>query len=225
MFVTTFSPGICLQTAVFLLLQLATTISAANNLILLNRARASRGIAASKSARSASVPVTTGIGSIAALIKTISRLNYDVPTPSGQLRVLNNIYGYVQPGELTALIGVSGAGKTNIENDYHPTLNTLRYTLAARKNIGVISGDILVDGIAPGTVPAFQRGTSYAEQLDVHYPACPNSPRSPTVLSRPFVNRSMYPKPRSTRPTLRKFSVCWKWKLWPMQSLETPNLV
>ena len=40
--------------------------------------------------------------------------------------------------------------------------------LAARKNIGVISGDILVDGIKPGT--SFQRGTSYAEQLDVHEP-------------------------------------------------------
>jgi ATP-binding cassette subfamily G (WHITE) protein 2 (SNQ2) len=41
--------------------------------------------------------------------------------------------------------------------------------LAARKNIGVITGDILIDGISPGV--AFQRGTSYAEQLDVHEPA------------------------------------------------------
>ncbi|EKD15858.1 uncharacterized protein L3040_003283 [Drepanopeziza brunnea f. sp. 'multigermtubi'] len=90
-------------------------------------------------------------------VLTWEGLNYDVPTPSGQLRLLNNIYGYVQPGELTALMGASGAGKT-----------TLLDTLAARKNIGVISGDILVDGIAPGT--AFQRGTSYAEQLDVHEP-------------------------------------------------------
>ncbi len=38
--------------------------------------------------------------------------------------------------------------------------------LAKRKNIGTISGDVLVDGVAPGT--AFQRGTSYAEQQDVH---------------------------------------------------------
>lgn len=41
--------------------------------------------------------------------------------------------------------------------------------LAARKNIGVITGDELVDGKPPGL--AFQRGTSYAEQLDVHEPA------------------------------------------------------
>ncbi|TVY83887.1 ABC transporter G family member [Lachnellula suecica] len=90
-------------------------------------------------------------------VLTWEGLNYDVPTPAGQLRLLNNIYGYVQPGELTALMGASGAGKT-----------TLLDVLAARKNIGVISGDVLVDSIKPGT--SFQRGTSYAEQLDVHEP-------------------------------------------------------
>lgn len=52
-------------------------------------------------------------------------------------------------------MGASGAGKT-----------TLLDVLASRKNIGVITGDKLVDGKPPGT--AFQRGTSYAEQLDVH---------------------------------------------------------
>jgi ATP-binding cassette subfamily G (WHITE) protein 2 (SNQ2) len=90
-------------------------------------------------------------------VLTWEGLNYDVPTPSGELRLLNNIYGYVKPGELTALMGASGAGKT-----------TLLDVLAKRKNIGVISGDVLVDGIVPGN--AFQRGTSYAEQLDVHEP-------------------------------------------------------
>lgn len=90
-------------------------------------------------------------------ILTWEDLNYDVPTPAGQLRLLNNIYGYVKPGELTALMGASGAGKT-----------TLLDVLASRKNIGVISGDVLVDGLKPGT--SFQRGTSYAEQLDVHEP-------------------------------------------------------
>ncbi|EDO02007.1 hypothetical protein SS1G_04483 [Sclerotinia sclerotiorum 1980 UF-70] len=88
-------------------------------------------------------------------ILTWEGLNYDVPTPNGELRLLKNIYGYVRPGELTALMGSSGAGKT-----------TLLDVLASRKNIGVISGDVLVDGIKPGN--SFQRGTSYAEQLDVH---------------------------------------------------------
>lgn len=90
-------------------------------------------------------------------VLTWEGLNYDVPTPSGQLRLLDNIYGYVRPGELTALMGASGAGKT-----------TLLDVLASRKNIGVISGDVLVDGVPKNA--AFQRGTSYAEQQDVHEP-------------------------------------------------------
>ncbi|KAF2140140.1 uncharacterized protein K452DRAFT_230612 [Aplosporella prunicola CBS 121167] len=93
-------------------------------------------------------------------VLTWEDLCYDVPMPggSGQLRLLNNIYGYVKPGQLTALMGASGAGKT-----------TLLDVLASRKNIGVISGDKLIDGKVPGI--AFQRGTAYAEQLDVHEPA------------------------------------------------------
>jgi ABC-type multidrug transport system ATPase subunit/ABC-type multidrug transport system permease subunit len=91
-------------------------------------------------------------------VLTWEDLCYDVPVPSGQLRLLKNIYGYVKPGQLTALMGASGAGKT-----------TLLDVLANRKNIGVITGDKLVDGKPPGI--AFQRGTSYAEQLDVHEPA------------------------------------------------------
>ncbi|KAH8731975.1 ABC transporter CDR4 [Phaeosphaeriaceae sp. PMI808] len=91
-------------------------------------------------------------------VLTWEDLCYDVPVPSGQLRLLNNVYGYVKPGQLTALMGASGAGKT-----------TLLDVLANRKNIGVIGGDKFVDGKAPGI--AFQRGTAYAEQLDVHEPA------------------------------------------------------
>ncbi|RMD41279.1 hypothetical protein DV735_g3852, partial [Chaetothyriales sp. CBS 134920] len=88
-------------------------------------------------------------------VLTWENLTYDVPIPSGQLRLLRDVFGYVRPGQLTALMGASGAGKT-----------TLLDVLAARKNIGVIGGDILVDGQKPGI--GFQRGTSYAEQLDVH---------------------------------------------------------
>jgi ATP-binding cassette subfamily G (WHITE) protein 2 (SNQ2) len=91
-------------------------------------------------------------------ILTWEGLDYDVPITGGLKRILNDVYGYVKPGELTALMGASGAGKT-----------TLLDVLAARKNIGVIHGDILIDGVRPGL--AFQRGTSYAEQMDVHEPA------------------------------------------------------
>ncbi|KAJ3509488.1 hypothetical protein NM208_g15661 [Fusarium decemcellulare] len=90
-------------------------------------------------------------------ILTWENLNYDVPVPGGNRRLLNNVFGYVRPGELTALMGASGAGKT-----------TLLDVLAARKNIGVITGDVLVDAVKPGK--QFQRSTSYAEQLDLHEP-------------------------------------------------------
>ncbi|KAI4145441.1 MAG: hypothetical protein LQ340_006282 [Diploschistes diacapsis] len=93
------------------------------------------------------------IASKAAL--TWESLNYDVPVSGGHRRLLSDVFGYVKPGQLTALMGASGAGKT-----------TLLDVLAARKNIGIISGDILVDGKPPGS--SFQRGTAYAEQLDVH---------------------------------------------------------
>ncbi|KAH8807222.1 ABC-2 type transporter [Xylogone sp. PMI_703] len=90
-------------------------------------------------------------------ILTWEGLNYDIPVPGGTRRLLRNVYGYVKPGELTALMGPSGAGKT-----------TLLDVLAARKNIGVITGDILVDGMKP--TKHFQRSTSYAEQMDLHDP-------------------------------------------------------
>lgn len=82
-------------------------------------------------------------------------LNYDVQVPGGQRRLLNDIYGYVKPGTLTALMGSSGAGKT-----------TLLDVLANRKTTGVIAGQVKVAGCAPRA--DFQRGTAYCEQQDVH---------------------------------------------------------
>ncbi|KAK5415167.1 ATP-binding cassette transporter snq2 [Exophiala xenobiotica] len=84
-------------------------------------------------------------------------LTYDVQTPAGAKRLLNGIDGFVEPGRLTALMGASGAGKT-----------TLLDVLAQRKSVGVVSGDLFVDGKVPDI--SFQRGTAYCEQLDVHEP-------------------------------------------------------
>ncbi|EGO05281.1 hypothetical protein SERLA73DRAFT_157866 [Serpula lacrymans var. lacrymans S7.3] len=82
-------------------------------------------------------------------------LNYHVPVPGGTRRLLHDVCGYVKPGTLTALMGASGAGKT-----------TCLDVLAQRKNIGVVSGDILVEGRPIDS--DFARGTAYAEQMDVH---------------------------------------------------------
>ncbi|CAH7685999.1 ABC-2 type transporter-domain-containing protein [Phakopsora pachyrhizi] len=86
---------------------------------------------------------------------TWQALTYEVPVSGGQKKLLNEIYGYVKPGTLTALMGASGAGKT-----------TLLDVLANRKTTGVIGGTVLMAGRKPGA--SFQRGTAYCEQLDVH---------------------------------------------------------
>lgn len=64
--------------------------------------------------------------------------------------MLHDVFGYVKPGTLTALMGASGAGKT-----------TCLDVLAQRKNIGVVSGSMLVDGRPIGS--DFARGTAYGE--------------------------------------------------------------
>jgi ATP-binding cassette subfamily G (WHITE) protein 2 (SNQ2) len=82
-------------------------------------------------------------------------VSYHVPVSDGTRQLLSDVYGYVRPGTLTALMGASGAGKT-----------TCLDVLAKRKGIGVVRGDILVNGHPTG--PDFARSTAYAEQMDVH---------------------------------------------------------
>ncbi|GAA6025142.1 hypothetical protein JCM11491_000230 [Sporobolomyces phaffii] len=82
-------------------------------------------------------------------------LTYTVPVPGGERQLLDHVYGYVRPGQLTALMGSSGAGKT-----------TLLDVLASRKTIGKIGGLRLLSG--QNLPPDFQQGTAYVEQLDTH---------------------------------------------------------
>ncbi|KAJ5180646.1 hypothetical protein N7492_003856 [Penicillium capsulatum] len=82
---------------------------------------------------------------------------YDIPVKGGDRRLLDNVSGWVKPGTLTALMGVSGAGKT-----------TLLDVLAKRISIGVVTGDMLVNGKALDT--SFQRKTGYVQQQDLHLP-------------------------------------------------------
>jgi ATP-binding cassette, subfamily G (WHITE), member 2, SNQ2 len=87
---------------------------------------------------------------------TWESVNYHIHVSGGMPRqLLTNIYGYVRPGTLTALMGASGAGKT-----------TCLDVLAQRKNIGVVSGAILVNGRPTG--PDFARSMAYAGQMDIH---------------------------------------------------------
>ena len=75
-----------------------------------------------------------------------------------RLQLLRNVSGAFQPGVLTALVGVSGAGKT-----------TLMDVLAGRKTGGYIEGDIRVGGY-PKEHKTFARVAGYCEQNDIHTP-------------------------------------------------------
>jgi ABC-type multidrug transport system ATPase subunit/ABC-type multidrug transport system permease subunit len=75
-----------------------------------------------------------------------------------RLQLLDDISGVFRPGVLTALVGVSGAGKT-----------TLMDVLAGRKTSGYTEGEIFLNGY-PKKQATFTRVSGYCEQVDVHSP-------------------------------------------------------
>lgn len=80
---------------------------------------------------------------------------YDIEIKGEPRRLLDHVSGWVKPGTLTALMGVSGAGKT-----------TLLDVLAHRTTMGVITGDMFVNG--KDLDASFQRKTGYVQQQDLH---------------------------------------------------------
>ncbi|KAL7166187.1 hypothetical protein ACSBR2_036964 [Camellia fascicularis] len=78
--------------------------------------------------------------------------------PEDRLKLLKGVSGAFRPGVLTALMGVSGAGKT-----------TLMDVLAGRKTGGYIEGRITISGY-PKKQETFARVTGYCEQTDIHSP-------------------------------------------------------
>ena len=75
-----------------------------------------------------------------------------------RLQLLQDVSGAFRPGKLTALVGVSGAGKT-----------TLMDVLAGRKTGGCIEGSISISGY-PRNQATFARVSGYCEQNDIHSP-------------------------------------------------------
>lgn len=75
-----------------------------------------------------------------------------------RLVLLKGVSGAFRPGVLTALMGISGAGKT-----------TLMDVLAGRKTGGYIDGDICISGY-PKKQETFARISGYCEQNDIHSP-------------------------------------------------------
>ncbi|MQI71895.1 ATP-binding cassette domain-containing protein, partial [Escherichia coli] len=98
---------------------------------------------------------------------TFDEITYSVDMPQemkeqgvqeDKLVLLNGVSGAFRPGVLTALMGVSGAGKT-----------TLMDVLAGRKTGGYIDGDIKISGY-PKKQETFARISGYCEQNDIHSP-------------------------------------------------------
>ncbi|KAL8833162.1 MAG: hypothetical protein Q9170_004464 [Blastenia crenularia] len=86
---------------------------------------------------------------------TWTNVEYSVPYEGSQRKLLNSVHGYAKPGVMIALMGASGAGKTTLLN-----------TLSQRQTMGVVAGDMLVDGRPLGK--EFQRITGFVEQQDIH---------------------------------------------------------
>ncbi|GFY93424.1 pleiotropic drug resistance 6 [Actinidia rufa] len=102
-----------------------------------------------------------------ALSLAFNHINYYVEMPAemknqgveeDQLQLLRDVSGAFRPGILTALVGVSGAGKT-----------TLMDVLAGRKTGGCIEGTITISGY-PKNQATFSRVSGYCEQNDIHSP-------------------------------------------------------
>lgn len=101
------------------------------------------------------------------LAMSFDNVNYYVDMPpemkaqgvaEDRLQLLREVTGAFRPGVLTALMGVSGAGKT-----------TLMDVLAGRKTGGYIEGDIRISGF-PKKQETFARISGYCEQTDIHSP-------------------------------------------------------
>nr|CAB3468473.1 unnamed protein product [Digitaria exilis] len=114
-----------------------------------------------------SIPAQRGmVLPFAPLLLTFDCIRYSIDVPQEMKRqvledkveILKGVSGYFRPGVLTALMGISGAGKT-----------TLMDVLAGRKTSGYIKGSISISGY-PKKQEMFARVSGYCEQDDIHSP-------------------------------------------------------
>ena len=118
-----------------------------------------------------------------------------------RLQLLREVSGAFRPGVLTALMGVSGAGKT-----------TLMDVLAGRKTGGYIEGTISISGY-PKQQATFARIAGYCEQTDIH---------SPHVTVYESLQYSAWLRlPREVDTETRKVNESGTWLIGLLIKLET----
>ncbi|MBA0741426.1 hypothetical protein Gogos_014580 [Gossypium gossypioides] len=102
-------------------------------------------------------PISISFEDVQYFVDTPKKLREQV-CPQKRLQLLQDITGAFRPGILTALMGVSGAGKT-----------TLMDVLSGRKTGGYIEGEIRIGGY-PKVQETYARISAYCEQTDIHSP-------------------------------------------------------
>jgi ATP-binding cassette subfamily G (WHITE) protein 2 (PDR) len=87
-------------------------------------------------------------------------VSYTVKTGGGERLILDNVDGWVKPGTLTALMGVSGVSEKlsgqyvrSLANKLQAGKTTLLDVLASRVTMGVVTGDMLVDAAPRRSCP------------------------------------------------------------------------
>ncbi|RZC48744.1 hypothetical protein C5167_017175 [Papaver somniferum] len=103
------------------------------------------------------VPLTVAFQDVQYFIDTPLEMKEQGFTEN-RIQLLRDISGAFVPGVLTALMGVSGAGKT-----------TLMDVLSGRKTGGIIEGNISIGGY-PKSQETYSRISGYCEQTDIHSP-------------------------------------------------------
>eukprot|EP00981_Chlorochromonas_danica_P006281 scaffold1352_cov387-Ochromonas_danica.AAC.1 len=109
-----------------------------------------------ESAEALSAPVKVEQLPFDPLVFSFKNIGYRVTLPNKEeIDLLQDVNGFFTPGSITALMGSSGAGKT-----------TLLDVLAGRKNTGVVTGEMFINGV-PKVDAYFRKVTAYVEQFDM----------------------------------------------------------
>ncbi|KAG2499204.1 hypothetical protein HYH03_002785 [Edaphochlamys debaryana] len=123
---------------------------------------AAESVAAAAAAVAAVAPDIQVVRRVSTGLRRISiewkDLGCSYETAHGPRVVLQGVYGRAAPGDLLGLMGPSGAGKS-----------TLLDVLAARKSVGSLTGQVLVDG-RPRVDAAFVHRSAYVPQDDHFIP-------------------------------------------------------